>query len=102
MELEVGKYYRTRGGSKAYIYFDTQTITGEASVETDYPLRGVLIENGCESELESWKSTGENIEVGYTHPDDIIAEWEDNPSPNSEVKTITINGKLYKLTPCDE
>lgn len=72
MKLEAGKYYRTRGGKKAYV----------ASVENpfdkfdEYPVLGLV--DGDE-EAQTWDSDGSYYGThSMSDPRDLITDWRDD------------------------
>lgn len=74
MELEVGKYYRTRDGRKV------------GPIEL-----GWFGDTGSSSGESWWMGSGAKNKL-HERDDDIIAEWVDKPSdtdPSSPVRTVT-------------
>ena len=67
LKIEAGKYYRTRGGDKAWMGCDIRT-GGYGGI---YPFIGVV--GGYR---QSWASDGSSI-YGEQSPFDIIAEWKE-------------------------
>lgn len=73
MKIEVGKFYRTRGGQKARIYatYGTKQSIVHGAIEVGYVVW----------ELIEWTGGGGRIFMsGPEHDSDLISEWEE-PAP---------------------
>ena len=76
MKIEVGKFYKTRRGSKVRIY----TIENGG----EYPIHGAVFNGTWES--YSWNRDGEWVDNLTPAGDDIVAEWVEE-----EERTYWIN-----------
>ena len=70
-KIEAGKWYRTRGGQKAYIYATGRL--GSCSVHGYILYR----DDECE-EVNEWRDDGRSNEECETHRD-LVAPWVDEP-----------------------
>ena len=70
-KIEAGKWYRTRGGQKAFVY----AIGRRGS----HPVHGYIAYPGDDiDEICNWRDDGRSTEEEQTHRD-LVAEWRDEP-----------------------
>lgn len=65
LKLEVGKFYKTRDGKKAFVY-------GKIGIEYPYPFYVALI-----GKLDTYNVNAEGKYTDDKHPLDLIALWEE-------------------------
>ena len=65
LKLEVGKFYKTRDGKKAFVY-------GKIGIEYPYPFYVALI-----GKLDTYNVNAEGKHTDDRHPLDLIALWEE-------------------------
>jgi hypothetical protein len=75
MQLEAGKFYRTRDGRKAYVAHLVNPF-----LRRDFCIGGYIEDEG--DELFTWNKNGRfsDDRVGFEHPSDLVAEWTDPPT----------------------
>lgn len=80
MQLEIGKYYKTRDGRKVFIRAcrDTQVYS--------YPYSGLVVKD---SEALTWKKDGTYYDTPY-HPNDLIEEWVEGPKKIKDMSDAEI------------
>ena len=89
LQIEAGKYYRTRDGRKV------------GPMRHDQGAKGGMMEwrapdNPGSTKVAAWYSSGRMLSH-TTHADDLIAEWQDDQPAH----IITHEGHLYDLTALD-
>ena len=77
MKFVPGKFYKTRGGSKAY-------FIGFTNFSLDYSCVFELFNKG----VETYSSEGKYLFNEDPHDLDIISEWEDNPKKIERIVNI--------------
>ncbi len=100
MNLEKGKYYRTRAGKKAYVSMDVdQDCPLNMKCVDAYPVLGFI-----ESEIEpegalvfSWKRNGCFLHDNDASQWDLVDEWKD---PAREWWLGERNGAWYAYSNC--
>jgi hypothetical protein len=93
MNIEQGKYYKTRDGRKAFVTAmlrDSPFSTGGSS---KVPFRGWI--DGS-SLIQSWTDSGRRLEYRES-PSDLVAEWVDPISIDLTVRLIERNGLTMVL-----
>lgn len=66
LKLEVGKFYRTRNGKKAFVY---------AKISSDYPYPFYVVTIG---DLEHYNVNAEGVQpYAEQRPLDLVAPWEE-------------------------
>lgn len=65
LKLEVGKFYKTRNGKKAFVY-------GKIGIKYPYPFYVALI-----GKLDTYNVNAEGKHTDDRHPLDLVAPWEE-------------------------
>lgn len=90
LRLKAGKFYRTRGGRKAYV--DSIIGPNPFTKDTpDYPCAGYIEDNGLPNAM-TWTQSGKERKSRET-PFDLVEEWvEPKPDTIVTVKVVMPNG----------
>ena len=96
LKLEAGKYFRTRGGRKAYLLgrFPEGVCGGT--------LEGAVVCDNGDWDCIGWGADGRIYADGRDDADDLVAEWIE-PVAGAEVLLLRFtNGRLMTLLAGDE
>lgn len=83
MQLEAGKFYKTRDGRKAFVGAVNPPFE---EVNDDEQAIGWIDGQRCSY---GWEKDGRHIKSSETHSEDLVSEWIDQP------QEITVDGVVY-------
>ena len=91
MKIEVGKYYKTRSGHKAFVAFEYNSVNGFTHGGVVYGEQNAF-DVGC-----SWYELGNHIKREMNNDFDLIEEWKEPKSGIGYLHVYIDDGEIEYL-----